>query len=351
MLILAGAGLSASAGVPTFRGNGGFWRGHKAADISNIACFEELPALSWVYHAERRNIVIHASPGEGHKVLAEVTRKWDLRGRRKGKGGKGKSAGKVGETGSDRRGTLMLTQNIDGLSEKANHPQDRLYPLHGSLLDIKCSNRSCDYYDKDNFQDPICPALQVKDPKASFASRPKDTETGQSSTDELVSKTTKLIINESTSNKTKDKATTKHEKRVNPLEELLASFAPAVTDEMRAEPTPSIDQLPHCPKCTSLLRPAVVWFGESLSQPQFDEINAWIEEEPKLDLMLVVGTMAEVMPAARFVTIAKSRGARLCFVNMDGGHTGDVVVREKDWVFVGDAAVVLPVIFEGILLN
>ncbi|KAH6666969.1 DHS-like NAD/FAD-binding domain-containing protein [Halenospora varia] len=273
MLVLAGAGLSASAGIPTFRGNCGFWRGHKAADISNIACFEDLPALSWVYHAERRKIVIEASPGEGHRVLAEVARK----------------------------GTLMLTQNIDGLSEKANHPRDRLYPLHGSLLDIKCSNRLCDYYDKDNFQDPICPALEVKDPKASFASKSKDTETEISSTDEL--------------------------------------------------PTPSIDQLPHCPKCTSLLRPAVVWFGESLSQPQFDEINAWIEEEPKLDLMLIVGTMAEVMPAARFVTIAKSRGARLCFVNMDGGHTGDVVVREKDWVFVGDASVILPVIFEGILVN
>ncbi|KAF4625073.1 hypothetical protein G7Y89_g13094 [Cudoniella acicularis] len=186
MLILAGAGLSASAGIPTFRGNGGYWRGHKATAISNIECFEELPALSWVYHAERRKMVIEAKPGRGHEVLAEVTRKW-RGGKRKGNVKKGGGSG----------GVCMLTQNIDGLSEKAKHPQDRLYPLHGSLLDIKCSNKDCDYIDKDNFQDPICPALEVKDPKTSFALQPKETAPSTSKADEIASDLSTLAIKDS----------------------------------------------------------------------------------------------------------------------------------------------------------
>jgi NAD-dependent SIR2 family protein deacetylase len=70
------------------------------------------------------------------------------------------------------------------------------------------------------------------------------------------------------------------------------------------EVIPSSD-FPHWPKCSSLLRSGAVWFGESLSQTVFNEINAWIDKEKRLDLMLVIGTRVEVFPAVRFVTTAR----------------------------------------------
>lgn len=57
------------------------------------------------------------------------------------------------------------------------------------------------------------------------------------------------------------------------LQKILYSLSPIITDEMREELVPTL-KLPHCPKRSSLLRPGVVWFGESLSQSMFDEINA-----------------------------------------------------------------------------
>jgi len=152
--------------------------------------------------------------------------------------------------------------------------------------------------------------------------------------------------------KSVSKAIPKHEPTSNPLADIIASLSPIMTDEMRAEPVPDVKDLPHCPKCSSLLRPAVVWFGESLSVPQYKEIIAWIDEERKLDLMIVIGTRGEVYPAGRFVDIAKEKGARICVINMDKNHLGLLTPREKkDWVFEGNAAEILPVLFEGILLN
>jgi NAD-dependent SIR2 family protein deacetylase len=119
---------------------------------------------------------------------------------------------------------------------------------------------------------------------------------------------------------------------------------------MRKEVIPT-SELPHCPKCSSLLRPADVWFGESLSRTIFDEINAWIDAEKKLDLMMVIGTMAEVYPAARFVQKAKEKGARVAFINLDGDHLGGNEIRKQDWLFEGDAAEILPVLFQGTLEN
>jgi NAD-dependent SIR2 family protein deacetylase len=83
----------------------------------------------------------------------------------------------------------------------------------------------------------------------------------------------------------------------------------------------------------------------------FDEINAWIDAEKKLDLTMVIGTTAQVYPAARFVQRAKGKGTRIAVINMDAGHLGDNVLRRQDWVFEGNAAEILPVLFEGTLEN
>jgi NAD-dependent deacetylase sirtuin 5 len=203
-------------------------------------------------------------------------------------------------------------------------------------MDIKCSNANCDYIEKENLKDPICPSLTC------------DFEISQLTAASGVEATTSKLL--SMALKDGKKPTPQYECQSNPLQEILDSLAPTITDEMRKEVIPDL-QLPHCPKCSSLLRPGVVWFGESLSQAMFDEINAWIDAEKKLDLMMVIGTSAQVYPAARFVQRAKEKGARIAVINLDAGHFGDNELRTQDWLFEGDAADILPILFEGTLEN
>jgi NAD-dependent deacetylase sirtuin 5 len=111
------------------------------------------------------------------------------------------------------------------------------------------------------------------------------------------------------------------------------------------------EELPNCPKCkTSLLRPGVVWFGESLPVDTIDAIDTWIEAAPKIDLVLVIGTTAKVYPAAGYIDVARRKGARVAVVNMESedlGATGPL--REGDWMFEGDAGVIVPKIFESVI--
>ncbi|KAH6652415.1 DHS-like NAD/FAD-binding domain-containing protein [Truncatella angustata] len=99
-------------------------------------------------------------------------------------------------------------------------------------------------------------------------------------------------------------------------------------------------ELPQCPSCKSgLLRPGVVWFGEGLPQDVMDEVDALFDEE-KIDLCLVIGTSSLVWPAAGFAEQARNKGARIATVNMNINDAKNV--RKGDWVFIGDAAVVVP---------
>ncbi len=67
---------------------------------------------------------------------------------------------------------------------------------------------------------------------------------------------------------------------------------------------------PRCEKCGGLLRPDVVWFGE----PVYDIDKAYSLAE-NCDVMLVIGTSAQVYPAAYLPRLAWSRGAKIIEIN------------------------------------
>ncbi len=69
-----------------------------------------------------------------------------------------------------------------------------------------------------------------------------------------------------------------------------------------------------CPRCGGLLKPDVILFGEPLP---YDALRAAQQEALTCDLMLVIGTSLEVMPAADLPLLAKRRGARLILINRD----------------------------------
>jgi NAD-dependent deacetylase len=63
-----------------------------------------------------------------------------------------------------------------------------------------------------------------------------------------------------------------------------------------------------------LLRPDVVWFGESLPQ---DILQAAFRVASQARLMLVVGTSALVQPAASLPLLAQRNGATLLEINLE----------------------------------
>lgn len=92
---------------------------------------------------------------------------------------------------------------------------------------------------------------------------------------------------------------------------------------------------PRCPDCGGLLRPGVVWFGESLAPDLLE--RAWRAAQA-CQAMLVVGTSAVVQPAASLAQVAKAAGAFVIEVNTDPTpNTGRV-----DATLLGQAGQVLP---------
>jgi NAD-dependent deacetylase len=72
------------------------------------------------------------------------------------------------------------------------------------------------------------------------------------------------------------------------------------------------DELPPRCDCGSLLRPDVVWFGESLPE---EAISGAFETARNCDVMLVVGTSAVVQPAGYIPLEARHNGAFVIEVN------------------------------------
>lgn len=75
ILALLGAGLSASSGLPTFRGAGGLWRTHDAMDLATPEAFDNDPGLVWQFYSYRRHMALKARPNKAHYALAELARK------------------------------------------------------------------------------------------------------------------------------------------------------------------------------------------------------------------------------------------------------------------------------------
>jgi len=78
--------------------------------------------------------------------------------------------------------------------------------------------------------------------------------------------------------------------------------------------TPLKEIPPLCPNCGALLRPHVVWFGESLSPTILQKS---IQLSSECDVMFVIGTSAVVQPAASLPFEASEAGAKIVEINPD----------------------------------
>ena len=111
--VLTGAGISTDSGIPDFRGPQGLWTRDPAAErLSTYQAYLADPALrrrSW--QARLAHPAWSAAPNAAHLALARL-------------------AGAVD--------TTVITQNIDGLHQRAGTPPDRVLELHGTMFDVVC---------------------------------------------------------------------------------------------------------------------------------------------------------------------------------------------------------------------
>ena len=110
-------------------------------------------------------------------------------------------------------------------------------------------------------------------------------------------------------------------------------------DLLTMDRSQNMGTLPKCSKCGGLLRPHVVWFGESLDP---DIIRKAIEASQNCELMLIVGTSGVVQPAASLAYQAKAEGSVVAEINIEqtpqSGH--------MDFVLTDPAGKILPMLVE-----
>ena len=107
---VTGAGVSAASGIPTFRGPGGLWKTFRPETLATPSAFARDPRLVWEWYDWRRQRIKDARPNAAHDVLAAWTR--------------------------ERPGFTLITQNVDGLHERAG--ARNAIRLHGSIWELKC---------------------------------------------------------------------------------------------------------------------------------------------------------------------------------------------------------------------
>jgi NAD-dependent deacetylase len=111
--VMTGAGVSAESGVPTFRGAGGLWEGHRVEEVATPEAFDRDPTLVWRFYNLRRAALRTVQPNPGHRALAALEHRF----------------------GADR--FTLITQNIDGLHRAAGNVN--VLEIHGSLARVRCT--------------------------------------------------------------------------------------------------------------------------------------------------------------------------------------------------------------------
>lgn len=117
ILILSGAGMSAESGVPTFReAQTGLWARFSPEELATPEAFAVHPDRVMDWYRWRRDIVAKAQPNAGHLAIA----RWQ----------------------KTHAQTIVATQNVDGLHQRASHAHDAVnqdvVELHGRLSHLRC---------------------------------------------------------------------------------------------------------------------------------------------------------------------------------------------------------------------
>lgn len=212
VVCFTGAGMSAESGIGTFRGGSGLWSG--ALGLIVLGWFgtpigwKWTPGIAWSQYIDKfYNPIRDAQPNEGHRALARLEQIFP--------------------------GMAIVTQNVDGLHQRAGSNPNRVFEVHGTVQRSRCiaNGHIYDFEGETNL--------------------------------------------------------------------------PTTSPRCRVE------------GCRSTLRPDCVLFTEGLPDDQWMGAQQATQRLKPDDVMIIVGTSAQVYPAASLPELASARGATLIDVNLE----------------------------------
>lgn len=120
------------------------------------------------------------------------------------------------------------------------------------------------------------------------------------------------------------------------IDVLLTALNPEVTKDLSVEFTPDGDaeieataafKIPNCPKCAGVLKPDVVFFGESVPAEKVELSMQLLDEA---DALLVAGTSLAVNSGLRFARRAHKAGKPIVIVNIGATRADELATAKID---------------------
>ncbi len=112
LVAFTGAGISTESGIPDFRGPQGIWKKMRPIELPEFLADPAARKEYWRRKIEGYPQMRDAQTNEGHRALARLYQAGLLQ--------------------------TVITQNIDGLHQKAGIPNERVIEFHGSNAYISC---------------------------------------------------------------------------------------------------------------------------------------------------------------------------------------------------------------------
>ena len=109
--VITGSGIDAEAGLPTFRGEKGYYEDKEATYLASVEALHAEPIRQWRWYL-RRFVSYHATPpAASHFALAEL------------------------EAALGKRSLGLVTQNVPGLHRKVG--SQHVHEIHGSIREMR----------------------------------------------------------------------------------------------------------------------------------------------------------------------------------------------------------------------
>lgn len=112
VVVFTGAGISTESGIPDFRGPNGLWKKIQPIYYDEFVSSETARLEDWKRRFRFRDQIATVEPNQAHLAIGRLV-----------------AAGKV---------NAVITQNIDGLHQRAGVPDDRLIEIHGNATFATC---------------------------------------------------------------------------------------------------------------------------------------------------------------------------------------------------------------------
>jgi len=114
IVVFTGAGISTESGIPDFRGPDGLWTKVDPSDFTyqKFVADREVRKRIWQLNTSMGFAFDGVEPNLAHRAIAEL-----------------EQLGKL---------DCVITQNVDGLHQKAGNSEDRVLQLHGTMQWVKC---------------------------------------------------------------------------------------------------------------------------------------------------------------------------------------------------------------------